>query len=286
MIYLITKIRNQQGVTLLLSILLLSAILAISFSLATILLLQVRNSEDFAQTTGALYAANGVGEQALFNIERQVASTTYVSSFNNSAKLTAQPVSSSTTTPIFQDSVSPGSTFLNTKNKYDFCGDTATTTGCGYGQLTLTYLSTGNTNSLVAYLCQFDPNQNYNGAPCTSTTTPSYWITTTGTINGSGYQAPDGGPTYPNGTLMTSGGVSTLTWSNACGTASCLDPALQQQLILFNPSTQGGNIYVSIHSYDANGNPLGLPIAGRTSVSIDVANGGTGRKIQVVVPNQ
>ena len=218
---------GQEGITLLLAILLLSAILAISFSLTTVLFFQVRTSADFARTEGALCAADGVGEEALFNTIRQVTTPSYVSSFNNNSVLNGQPISSSTTTPIFQDVVAANSTFLTTKNKYDFCNVTSGASGCGYGKLVLTYLATGNTDPLVVYLCQFDPTQLYGTAPCSSTSTlengPSYWITT------SNSSLPDI-PSDPNGTIMSPGGASTLTWATS---TSSLNPALQQQLILF-----------------------------------------------------
>ena len=267
---------SQPGVTLLLAILLLSTILAISFSLATILLFQVRTSEDFSRTEGALYAADGVAEQSLFTTMRQ-ASSTYVSSFNNNASLVGQPVSSSTTTPIFQDKVLPNTAFLSTQNKYDFCSDVATTSGCGYGKITLTYLSTGNTNPLIVYLCQFNPNTNYGEAPCTSTSTnmfSQYWITNSN-LNGGG-ALPDY-PSDPNGVAMLYNGLP-LSWN--------LDSSQQQQLILFNPATNGNPIYVSIETYAADGEtPKGIPLSGKTSVSINVSNATTGRKIQVIVPN-
>lgn len=268
---------NQEGVTLLLAILLLSAILAISFSLATILLFQVRTSEDFSRTEGALYAADGVGEQALFNVGRQVASPSYVSSFNNNAALSSQPVNSSTTTPVFQDNIAANSTFATTKNKYDFCSDAATTTGCGYGKITLTYLSTGNHNPLLVYLCQFNPSTNYGEAPCTSTTTNAisqYWITNS---NLSGGGALPDSPSDPNGIAMAYNGVP-LTWT--------LNSSLQQQLILYDPVSDGNPIYVSIQTYASDGvTPKGIPLSGKTAVNINVLNATTGRKIQVLVPN-
>jgi hypothetical protein len=283
MTFRITKTTRQQiidnrqpGVTLLLAILLLSAFLAISFSLSTILLFQVRTSEDFAKTEGALYAANGVGEQALFNTERQVPEAVYTSSFDNNSKLNGEPVLTSTTTPIFQDQVEFGSTFATTANKYDFCGAAATSAGCGYSKIVLTYLPTGNTDPLIIYLCQFDPEINYGEAPCTSTgvnSVSNYWITNTNSDAGSSY-ADD--PFDPNGAAMPST-AGPITWT--------VDPDLQQQLILYDPVDHGSPIYVSISTFGADGSPMGLPIVGKTSVSIDATNGTTGRKIQVVVPN-
>src|SRR3989338_7787337 len=62
----------QAGVTLLLALLVLSAILAIRFSLATILLTEVKSSGDLIRTEPAFYAAEGITEEALYKIKRQV----------------------------------------------------------------------------------------------------------------------------------------------------------------------------------------------------------------------
>ncbi|MCL5774788.1 MAG: hypothetical protein M1333_01085, partial [Patescibacteria group bacterium] len=54
---------RQSGVTLLLAILVLSAIMAISFSLATIIFIEVRTSGDLVRTEGAIFGADAVSEQ-------------------------------------------------------------------------------------------------------------------------------------------------------------------------------------------------------------------------------
>ena len=266
---LVSKSANQQGVTLLMAILLLAAITSISFSLATVLFIEVRNSQDLLHTSSALYGANGVAEQALFNLRRHVPSPSYVSNFSNNTSLAGTPTMSSTSSPIFQDIVAAGSTFTATTNKYDFCSVSNGSNGCGYSKLILTYLPTGNTDALVAYLCQFDPNHDYSGLPCDDINNSAYWITTT---NGS----TDGGTTYPNGTLITpSTPIAHTTWN--------LNSSLQQELILFTSSSNP--IYVSLQTFDSSGNPYGLPLEGKTSVDINAINSTTGRKIQVVVPN-
>lgn len=63
---------SQSGVTLLLSILVLSAIVAISFSFASIILTEIRSSGDVARTEPAYYAVEGVVEQTIFKIKRSI----------------------------------------------------------------------------------------------------------------------------------------------------------------------------------------------------------------------
>lgn len=65
----------QAGVTLLLSILVLSAIVAISFSFASIILVEIRSSGDVARTEPAFYAVQGVVEETIFKIKRAVPDT-------------------------------------------------------------------------------------------------------------------------------------------------------------------------------------------------------------------
>ncbi len=63
---------RQQGISLMLSILLLAAITAISFSFITIVFIELRSSTDFVRSEPALYATLGVTEEALFQYKRYV----------------------------------------------------------------------------------------------------------------------------------------------------------------------------------------------------------------------
>src|SRR6185295_13635472 len=90
---------NQEGVTLLLAILILASVLAISFSLTTILFVEIRSSNDLIKTEGALYGATGVGEEAFFNLARQVPNPGYITAFNNNVTLTGPPTVSSASNP-------------------------------------------------------------------------------------------------------------------------------------------------------------------------------------------
>src|ERR1051326_2278841 len=189
--------KNQQGVTLLLAILILSAVLAISFSLATILLIEVRTSGDVVRTEGSWYGVSAVSEEAIFNVKRNLPSgmLTYDQQLGNVQLSTQYPARNDN---IIQVSVPPNTTFNSSANHYPvfdpncpapnpnpdnsnpdvFCR-TNTTGGSGYGKLRLTYLNTGNTYPLSVYLCQVDPTKgvdpsgaditSYNTAACSDT---------------------------------------------------------------------------------------------------------------------
>ncbi len=63
---------RQAGVSLMLSILVLAAITAISFSLATIVFIELRSTRDLVRSEPNLYATLGVTEEALFQYKRYV----------------------------------------------------------------------------------------------------------------------------------------------------------------------------------------------------------------------
>lgn len=65
-------INKQAGISLLLSVLILAAITAVTFSLVTIVLVEIRASGDVLRTEPALYAALGVSEEAMFEYKRYV----------------------------------------------------------------------------------------------------------------------------------------------------------------------------------------------------------------------
>ena len=114
---------SQRGVTLLLAILVLSAVLAISFSLSTILLLEVRSSGDLTRSEASLYASTGISEQAAFDLKRQVScgsGCSFIGNFNNNVALSSIVMSSSTN-PSFLDQIKQASGFNSNPKIYDFC---------------------------------------------------------------------------------------------------------------------------------------------------------------------
>ncbi len=67
-----SKTSNQDGISLMLSILVLAAITAISFSLTTIVFIELKSSSDVVKSEPALYATLGATEEALFQYKRYV----------------------------------------------------------------------------------------------------------------------------------------------------------------------------------------------------------------------
>lgn len=275
---------KQSGVTILLAILILSAVIAISFSLTTILFIEIRSSADLLKTEGPLYGATGVGEQALFNLKRQAcpgnSSSCYYSQFSNRVTLTGNPSLVSSSPAIFTSKALAGSTFASTASRYSFCGTNQAydqgdghLLGCGYGKVTLNYISTNAySDQLKGYLCEWDQNGSYpNSVPCSEVnfTSPNYWLAPCSTGCGSNIQGSDG-------SVLLTPVINTTSWN--------VDPNKQQELIIVNNNSN--DIYFSLTTYDTDKvTPKGLPYVGQTAVDVGAVNGAVGRKIRVVVPN-
>ncbi len=274
----------------LLAILILASILAITFSLTTILFIEVKNAADLQRTEGAIYGATGVGEQALFNLSRQACPNNdcYTAQFNNSVTLVGPPTLVASSTPIIFDKIPPNSSFTTTTKKYDFCGVNSSSAGCGYGKITLNYSSanTDTADRLYAYMCEWDQNlfvisstddqlygttNTYSTPPCSATSTPAsssqcYWL-----VPGIANSCQSGGAVYLSGSTNNS-----VTWR--------LNSNKQQQLILENRSSTH-SLYFSLSTFAGDETtPLGLPYVGRTGITVNTISGSVGRKIQVTVP--
>lgn len=273
---------KQEGVTLMLSVLVLSAILAIALSLATVIFVEIRSSGDLIRTEPAYYAADAISEEALFKVKRHVpeGQFSYSSSINN---VTLTNTQSSTSTPIAQVIVSKNSsTFANTTSHYKIydknClgpvqggSTTCQEAGSGYGRIKITVLDTGNSDTLKLYLCQFDARKSYDPTGTDSTAyttipcsdpdnfTDNYWILQAATL--------------------------TSDPSNNTRNIS-LNPYMQQELIMFDGnSSPSGDIYVQLESFDQNDNAKGLPLAGQQAVDINAGSGGVVRKIRTIIPD-
>jgi len=277
----VNKDGAQRGVTLLLAVLILSAVLAISFSIATILFVEIRTSGDLLRTEPSLYAAEAVAEQALFKLKRKVPLTTcpsdlpncYSSTIGNIDVGSTPPLESSIADPIQQDKLPPGVTMplpnVLPVNATHYPIYTIGSFGpSGYGKIRLTYLPSGNTDHLKVYICQYDPNRgigsgtnDYRTVPCSDAypSSDSYWLVRDFDL-------------YP--------GNSPQSWGPAQG----FDPAMQQELVLFNPGTTGP-IYVQIETFDSSLVPKGIPYFGETAVDITSKNNSVTRKLRVQVPN-
>lgn len=251
---------GEAGVTLLLSILILSTVLAIAFSIATVLFIEVRNSGDLLRTEPAIYAATGVTEESLFLTKRRAAGT-YTS------QIGAVRLESATTTltePIFLDKVLSISTDLqNTRSRYPLYdpaqpfGGLDPVTGLpvgasNYGRIQVTHVDTGTGGTVYVYLCQFDPRASQ--VDCANAASPDML--------------------YRNISLLEGQSTPQLD----------LDPSKQQELILFGsgPSDK----YVQITAFGPSPYlPKGIPYFGQTAVEVTASSTNLTRKLRVRVPN-
>jgi hypothetical protein len=262
--------KREAGMTLLLALLVLSSIMAISFSIATILLVEVRSSGDLLKTEPVLYGAESVTEEAIYKIKRQVPASlfSYPASIGNIQLNNPPPLESSTTTPVYRVVVLPNTNFQNTTNHY-ILAPSGVVSGSNYGRIKLTYLDNGNTSSLTVYVCEYNPNlphdpggglpNSYRTIVCSEPNSDEYWL-------------PDG-----KAFSLSLSGYSSYTWT--------LNPNKQQEIILYN-SASPSNIYVQIEAFGPapTYTPTGVPYSNAKSVDINASNAGVYRKIKVEVP--
>ena len=267
--------KSQPGVTLLLTIIILTAMMAVTFSVASILVTEIRSSGDVQRTEQAYYGAQGQVEESLFAVKRS-APVTYSTQIGQSS-LASSPTVNSSTPAVIVDRIPPNTTFT-TANTYVFppgvAGDPSS--GSGYDRVIVTYLPSGQNGThdlgyVVVFICQFDQNEDYDptGAtahtyatpPCTDQTIPtglsdSYWLR-----------------------------YATLTSTNSASVSvdQSLNSEMQQELIIYNTS-QTQPAYIKIQPFQ-NGVAKGLPYYTEQSVTSDASNSGVGRKINVIIPN-
>jgi hypothetical protein len=255
---------NQAGVTLLLGLLIMGSLLAISLSIAAILLIEIKNSGDLSLTEAAYQGSLAVGEEKLFEYKRNIPAiyASQTSTLGSKVKVDP-PVVSSTSSPIIQLRIPKEDTsFSSATTKiyiYDANNERA---GSGYGLIKLTYLNTSATQNLVVYIWEFDPSHGPYSPPTPATSACQssninyeYWL---------GQQTMSPGSDFPQ----------TLTSSK------------QQMIIIYNASTALNDAYVQIQSYaDTIGTvPKGLPYAGYKTINVNSKNSGINRKLQFTIP--
>lgn len=262
----------------LLSLLVLSAILAISFSISAILFVEIRSSSDILKGETAFYAASAVTEEALFKIKRQVPKcegAVYTNCFNGYPTKLGQvelgqpgPVETSTSTPIFNDIIPTSNNNFLSAARFALFNPNNVSGGSGYGKIKITYLDSNSNDPLVVYMCEYDPS--YSGdyaSPGPACSDPSaensYW--------------------YPNGNVLNNKVIN----PGSGALEITLDPSKQQELVLFNGSNApSGPIYVQIESYADQAGTLakGIPLVGETSVDVTAKTSGLTRKVRVNIP--
>ncbi len=138
---------NQQGVSLLLTILVLSAISAIAFSLAAIVLVEIRASGDLIRTEPALYAVQGLTEQAFFKYATG-APVTYSLSINN---VTLTP------SALKKYDDSPHVDVISSSKTYELIN--ADTAGAsGYTSFKVTFLDNGLGSTITVAATEINPS--------------------------------------------------------------------------------------------------------------------------------
>lgn len=277
MIYQINKIKNiiqkQEGVTLLLSILVLSAILAISFSIATILFIEIRTSGDLVRTEGAIYAAEGLSEEVLFKLKRKIGGSFVYS--NKLGLVTLDTPIESTTTPLVYETVlgCENNTFEKAARLPVYNSDTPEI-GSGYGKIKIENFGDAN---IDAWICQYRPNglndfgDPYASSPCSNRDSNEYWINTTGDVVGTA-------PGIYVGKHESVVSASNLNWS--------FDTNKQQEIVMFVPGCTT-SVLVKLTGYGSDGvTEKPLPLVGETSVTIKANSAGVSRKMRLTVPKE
>lgn len=254
----------------LLSILILSAVMAIAFSIATILLVEVRVSGESVKTEPAIYAANGVTEEALFAVRRGYPRcfSNCGSSFsysNNLGSVAAQSQENLYNDAILNDTLPSTATSLTSAKRYSFYDPTNINLPSGYSQLKVKYKA-GFSGQIHVYVCQFTAPQNFQS----SDSPPDC-----NTVSSSDMIYKNQGPTAPNQGLNSDQMTATMT----------LDPNKQQELIIYADPSPSINRAIQIQAYDASGNPKGLPYFGETVVDINAKSGNITRSVRVKIPN-
>lgn len=264
---------RQSGVTLLLAILVLSAIMAISFSLATIIFIEVRTSGDLVRTEGAIFGADAVSEQVLFKVKRKTNDffPSTISLKNN--VLVDKPVENTTTTPVFDDTVLTTANVFTQGKVYQLFDPSNQGGGSGFAKIRISYIDSGNTQPLEVYVCEFDPtgNASYASPVCTDPSSTEYWINQLDSVI-AGAASQKYALLYPP-TL----GTGMEEW--------LLDKNKQQQLVIVNNSTAVIPIKIETFGPDVS-TPKAMPLVGEVSVPVKADNSGAVRRIELRIPNQ
>ncbi len=267
----------QAGITLLLAILVLSAMMAISFSLAAIIFIEVRASSDLSKSEPTYYASQAVSEDSFFKLRRQISASNFpfTASLNNVHATTTINLRADA---IMEDMVPASSiNITDTRNRYRIYNPEAPYNpdqhqygplfaGSGYGKIQVTYLNTGTLGNLYVYVCEFDP---------LDTTIDADTCNNPNSVNGDFIYPPDWlgnspEPIYPGGD--TGDGIE-------------VNPNKQQELIIYGDAEPAESRWVLIQGYAADDTtPLGIPYFGQTVMDITASSTNLTRRIRVNVP--
>jgi hypothetical protein len=141
---------DERGVSLLMAVLVLASITAISFSLATIVFIEIRASADFVRSERALYASYAITEEALFKYSRG-ATFNYLNGEETLNGVALEATESSTTTSPYSDALSAGAS-----EQYTLVNPEDPNGPGGYGGIQITNVSQ-NGATIQVQLYSIDP---------------------------------------------------------------------------------------------------------------------------------
>jgi hypothetical protein len=262
--------KDQNGITLFLAILVLSAILAISFSIATILFVEIRSSGDLVRTEGVFYGAEAISEEVFFKTKRNIGGT-FVYSNKLGQVSVDTPVESDTAPLIYETVVTTSNCTFLTAEHFPIYNPDHPTEGSGFKKIKIE--NTGD-SSLQAWVCQYNPSgltdlgQPYATTVCANQDSNEYWTNTYGNVIGSGM----------NSKYQAVNGHSSVEWN--------LDTSLQQELVLTNYYPCSAPLLIRIIGYGSDGvTQKALPLIGETSVTVKADTGGVSRRLELRIPD-
>ena len=265
------KNKAQDGVTLLLAILVLSAILAISFSVATILFVEIRTSGDLVRTEGAIYAAEGVSEEAFFKLKRKVgASFVYSTQLGQVAVTT--PVESSTAPLVYELVLGCENNTFEKASRLPIYNSDSPDIGSYYGKIKVENFGD---DPVDVWVCEYNPNglnvlgQPYASSPCSNRDSNEYWVNTYGSV-------VTGSPGNYSNKHENIVSASSRSWS--------LNINKQQEIVMQIPSCTSP-VLVKLTGYEPDGiTQKPLPLVGETAVTVRANTGGVSRRLRLSIP--
>lgn len=266
--------QSQQGITLLLSILLLASISAIAFSVASITLIEVRTSGDVQRTEPIFYSDQGIAEEAVYGLKRKASPATATAPtalyFGGDCSTSFVPYiapDTSVTSQVKICNVAPGDVvvrvpasavdYATAKRLYMFDpspGNQGTGPG-GYEVLNIENISTINA-AVRVFICHLDEECQ---SPAQGT---SDWVV-------------DGRT-----------GANDIDQGSTGQFSGVIDPARSYEISLINLSGQPQDLFVRVVTEKPGGVSYGLPYLNKKKVEIQSTKSGLTRRVEVLVPTQ
>lgn len=260
---------KQSGVTLLLSMLVLSSIASVAFSLAAVTFIEVRTSGDVQRTEPVYYSDQGIAEEAIFALKRDVSTVNFGSNCDtNFISYPAPDPSITSETKICnisaQSSVeviipASASSYAASRRFYLFDPSNGGTGPGGYSRITITNTSKYNVPIRV-YICRLDRE-------CTSP--------------GAGTE-----PWVAAGDDIAQGASRTYQTPVIDGDSYSYEVSIIN-LTTVNLPQVPQDLFAKIDTFAADGvTPKGLPYLNKQAVQIQSTKASLTRRVEVLIPTQ